>query len=57
MALGKRYEVYFPLESNPDQNGERRPIEKEKLAQTYLREVERVLVIVLPNFKTIFGAK
>ena len=35
MALGKRYEIYFPLEYNPDEKGERRPIEKEKLAQTY----------------------
>jgi hypothetical protein len=34
MALGKRYEIYFPLEYNPDENGNRRPIEKEKLAQT-----------------------
>ena len=32
MALGKRYEIYFPLEYNSDEKENRRPIEKEKLA-------------------------
>ena len=35
MALGKRYEIYLPLEYNPDQEGNRLPIELEKFKQTY----------------------
>ena len=34
MALGKRYEIYLPLEYNPEGQGNRQPIEKEKFAQT-----------------------
>jgi hypothetical protein len=35
MALGKRYEIYLPLEYNPDEDGVRQPIEEEKFDQTY----------------------
>jgi len=35
MALGKRYEIYLPLEYNPDEKGNRLSIEKEKFGQTY----------------------
>jgi hypothetical protein len=35
MALGKRYEIYLPLEYNPDEDGVRQPIEEEKFDETY----------------------
>jgi RPA family protein len=35
MALGKRYEIYLPLEYNPDEDGVRQSIEKEKFVQTH----------------------
>jgi len=35
MALGKRYEIYLPIEYNPDEDGKRLPIEEEKFDQTY----------------------
>jgi len=35
MALGKRYEIYLPIEHNPDEQGNRLPIEEEKFEQTY----------------------
>lgn len=35
MALGKRYEIYLPREYNPDQDGNRLPIEDKKFDQTY----------------------
>lgn len=35
MALGKRYEIYLPIEYNPDEQGNRLPIEAEKFEQTY----------------------
>ena len=35
MALGKRYEIYLPLEYNPDEHGNRLRIEEEKFDQTY----------------------
>jgi len=35
MALGKRYEIYLPLEYNPDADGVRQPIENEKFVQTH----------------------
>ncbi|MBM3237359.1 hypothetical protein FJZ31_13785 [Candidatus Poribacteria bacterium] len=35
MALGKRYEIYLPIEYNPDEQGNRLPIEEEKFEQTY----------------------
>jgi len=35
MALGKRYEIYLPLDYNPDEQGNRFPIEKEKFALSY----------------------
>jgi hypothetical protein len=35
MALGKRYEIYLPLEYNPDTKGNRQRIEQEKFEQTF----------------------
>lgn len=35
MSLGKRYEIYLPITYNPDEQGNRIPIEKEKFRQTY----------------------
>ena len=35
MALGKRYEIYLPIEYNLDEHGNRLRIEEEKLDQTY----------------------
>ena len=40
MALGKRYEIYLPITYNPDEQGNRIPLEKEKFTQTY-RELWR----------------
>ena len=40
MSLGKRYELSLPLTYNPDEQGNRIPIEKEKFRQTY-RELWR----------------
>ena len=35
MALGKRYEIYLPVEYNPDEHGNRLLIEEEKFDQTH----------------------
>jgi len=35
MSLGKRYEIYLPLEHNPDEDGHRSLIEEEKFDQTH----------------------
>jgi len=50
MSLGKRYELYLPLTYNPDERGNRIPIEKEKFSQTY-RELWREFggVTVMPE--------
>ncbi len=48
MALGKRYEIYFPLEYNPDASDDRQHIEGVKFEQTYeelLHEFDGVTVI------------
>jgi regulator of sigma D len=48
MPLGKRYEVYFPLEYNPDETGERQQVEKTRFEQTYdelLEEFDGVTVM------------
>lgn len=34
MSVGKRYEIYLPLEHNPDKQGNRFPIEEEKFLKT-----------------------
>lgn len=48
MALGKRYEIYFPLEYNPDAADDRQRIEGIKFEQTYeelLHEFDGVTVM------------
>ncbi|MBI1922904.1 hypothetical protein HYR99_01505 [Candidatus Poribacteria bacterium] len=48
MPLGKRYEVYFPLEFNPEATGDRQRIEGAKFEQTYeelLQEFDGVTVM------------
>ena len=35
MSLGKRYEIYLPVEYNPDGDGNRFPIEDDKSTKTY----------------------
>ena len=35
MALGKRYEIYLPLEYNPNSKSNRQRIERTKFEQTY----------------------
>jgi hypothetical protein len=40
MPLGKRYEVHFPLEYNPDAEGNRELIELAKFKQTYAELLE-----------------
>lgn len=58
MSLGKRYEIYLPLTYNPDEQGNRVPIEKEKFRQTY-RELWREFrgVTLSPESDKLFEDK